>query len=48
LTDRSGPSHAPKFVVEVEIKGLGSASAEGLSKQEAETEAAARLLEQLQ
>ncbi len=48
LTGRSGPSHAPRFVVEVEIKGLGSASAEGLSKQEAETEAAARLLEQLQ
>ena len=48
LTGRSGPSHAPKFVVEVEIKGLGSASAEGLSKQEAETEAAAKLLEQLQ
>ena len=47
LTDRSGPSHAPKFVVEVEIKGVGAASAEGLSKQEAETEAAAKLLEQL-
>jgi ribonuclease-3 len=47
LTDRSGPSHAPRFVVEVEIRGVGSASAEGLSKQEAETEAAARLLEQL-
>ena len=47
LTARSGPSHAPRFVVEVEIKGLGSASAEGLSKQEAETEAAAKLLEQL-
>jgi ribonuclease-3 len=47
LTDRSGPSHAPRFVVEVEIRGVGSASAEGLSKQEAETEAASRLLEQL-
>jgi ribonuclease-3 len=47
LTGRSGPSHAPRFVVEVEIKGLGSASAEGLSKQEAETEAAAKLLDQL-
>ena len=47
LTGRSGPSHAPRFVVEVEIKGLGSASAEGLSKQEAETEAAAKLLGQL-
>ena len=47
LTGRSGPSHAPKFMVEVEIRGVGSASAEGLSKQEAETEAAAKLLEQL-
>src|SRR5687768_18604450 len=47
LTDRSGPSHAPKFVVEVAINGVGSASAEGLSKQEAETEAAAKLLGQL-
>jgi ribonuclease-3 len=47
LTGRSGPSHAPRFAVEVEIKGVGSASAEGLSKQEAETEAATKLLEQL-
>jgi ribonuclease-3 len=48
LTGRSGPSHAPRFAVEVAIKGIGSAVAEGLSKQEAETEAAAKLLEQLQ
>ena len=47
LADRSGPHHAPKFVVEVEIAGAGSARAEGLSKQEAETEAAKALLEQL-
>jgi ribonuclease-3 len=47
LTGRSGPSHAPRFEVEVAIRGVGSASAEGLSKQEAETEAAAKLLEQL-
>ena len=45
---RSGPHHAPRFVVEVEIKGVGTASAEGLSKQEAETEAAKALLEKLQ
>ena len=44
---RSGPHHAPRFVVEVEIKGVGSASAAGLSKQEAETEAARALLEKL-
>jgi ribonuclease-3 len=48
LAERSGPQHAPTFLVEVEIKGVGSASAEGASKQEAETAAAARLLEQLQ
>lgn len=48
LADRSGPQHAPTFVVEVEIKGVGSASAEGASKQEAETAAAAKLLEQLE
>jgi ribonuclease-3 len=48
LADRSGPHHAPRFVVEVEIRGVGSASAEGTSKQEAETAAAAKLMEQLQ
>jgi ribonuclease III len=47
LAERSGPQHAPTFVVEVEIKGVGSASAEGASKQEAETAAAAKLLERL-
>jgi ribonuclease-3 len=47
LADRSGPHHAPRFVVEVEIRGIGSASAEGTSKQEAETAAAAKLMEQL-
>jgi ribonuclease-3 len=47
LAERTGPQHAPTFVVEVEIKGVGSASAEGASKQEAETAAAAKLLEQL-
>ena len=44
---RTGPHHAPRFVVEVEIKGVGTASAEGLSKQEAEKEAAKALLEKL-
>jgi ribonuclease-3 len=47
LAERSGPQHAPTFVVEVEIRGVGSATAEGASKQEAETAAAAKLLEQL-
>jgi ribonuclease-3 len=44
---RTGPHHAPKFVVEVFIKGVGAATAEGLSKQEAETAAAKALLERL-
>jgi len=47
LTGRSGPHHAPRFEVEVEIKGAGTASAEGLSKQEAEKAAAQALLEKL-
>ena len=47
LADRSGPHHAPRFVVQVEVPGVGSASAEGTSKQEAESAAAAKLMEQL-
>jgi ribonuclease III len=47
LTSRTGPHHAPKFVVQVSINGIGEASAEGLSKQEAETAAAEALLEKL-
>lgn len=47
LTSRTGPHHAPRFEVEVSIKGAGEARAEGLSKQEAETEAAKALLEKL-
>lgn len=47
LIERSGPPHAPRFVVRVSIGSLGEASAEGASKQEAETAAAAALLEKL-
>lgn len=47
LAARSGPPHAPRFRVEVEIPGIGKAGADGLSKQEAETEAAKALLDQL-
>jgi len=47
LAGRTGPHHAPRFVVEVTIRNVGEASAEGASKQEAETAAAAKLLEQL-
>jgi len=44
---RSGPQHAPTFVVRVTIQGVGEAEAEGLAKQEAETEAAQALLDKL-
>lgn len=44
---RTGPHHAPRFTVTVTIPGKAEASAEGASKQEAETAAAKALLEQL-
>ena len=47
VTGRSGPQHAPTFVVKVSIRGLGEAEAEGLTKQEAETAAAQALLDQV-
>lgn len=45
--ERTGPQHAPLFMVEVSIRGVGEARAEGTSKQEAETEAARVLLERI-
>ena len=45
---KSGAHHAPRFTVRVAIRNVGEASAEGSSKQEAETSAASSLLEQLQ
>jgi ribonuclease-3 len=48
LIDRSGAHHTPRFTLRVSITGAGEATAEGTSKQEAETAAAAALLEQLQ
>ena len=47
LLDRSGPDHAPRLTVEVAI-GHDIATAEGASKQEAETAAAATLLATLE
>ena len=44
---RSGPHHAPRFTVSVAIPNRAEASAEGSSKQEAETAAARALLEKL-
>ena len=48
VVSRTGAHHAPKFTVRVSVAKLGEASAEGTSKQEAETAAAAALLSQLQ
>ncbi|MEQ7874680.1 ribonuclease III [Sphingomonas sp. ASV193] len=47
LVGRSGPHHAPTFRVRVSLRSHGEAEAEGASKQEAETAAAAALLEKL-
>ncbi len=47
LVGRSGPQHAPTFVVQVSIGGVGEARAEGPSKQDAETAAAEALLGQV-
>ena len=48
LVARSGPHHAPRFRVKVSLGKHGEAEAEGASKQDAETAAAAVLLEQFQ
>jgi ribonuclease-3 len=45
---RTGAHHAPRFTVQVTVPNLGEATAEGASKQEAETAAAAELLKSLQ
>ncbi len=47
LLSRTGAHHSPRFTVRVSVPRLGEASAEGNSKQEAETAAAAALLEQI-
>ena len=48
VVSRTGAHHAPRFTIRVAVAGLGEATAEGTSKQEAETEAATALLKQLQ
>ena len=40
LVERSGPDHAARFLVSVEVHGVGSAEAAGTSLREAETAAA--------
>ena len=47
LVARTGAHHSPHFTVRVSVPRLGEAEAEGSSKQEAETAAAAALLDQL-
>lgn len=47
MLDRSGPQHAPRFTVKVSVGRLAEATATGTSKQEAETAAAAALLEKV-
>ena len=47
VANRSGAQHSPRFTVRVSVGKAGEASAEGSSKQEAETAAATALLEQL-
>jgi ribonuclease-3 len=48
IAHKSGAHHAPRFTVRVAIRNIGEATAEGSSKQEAETAAASALLEQVQ
>lgn len=48
VVGRTGAHHAPKFTIRVSVSGLGEATAEGTSKQEAETDAAEALLAKLQ
>ncbi|HYX46399.1 MAG TPA: ribonuclease III [Sphingomicrobium sp.] len=48
VVGRTGAHHAPKFTIRVSVQGLGEATAEGTSKQEAETDAAEALLARLQ
>ncbi len=47
VVGRTGAHHQPKFTVKVSVAKLGEATAEGSSKQEAETAAAEALLSQL-
>lgn len=47
IVETSGPDHARRFTVAVGVNGVGEATGEGLSKQEAETEAARALLKEL-
>ena len=45
LVERAGPDHAVRFLVAVEVHGVGTAQASGTSLREAETAAAAAFME---
>jgi ribonuclease-3 len=47
MVKREGPDHAPRFEIEVQVKGHEPALGEGRSKREAEQAAAKLLLERL-
>jgi ribonuclease-3 len=47
VMERSGPDHAPRFVIEVRIAGIEPQRGEGPTKRDAEQDAAARLLHRL-
>lgn len=47
VVSKTGAHHAPRFTVQVSVPALGEATAEGTSKQEAETAAATELLSRL-
>jgi ribonuclease-3 len=48
MVGRSGAHHAPLFTVSVAVRGLGEATGEGTTKQDAETAAAEALLAKAQ
>lgn len=47
ILERTGPSHAPKFKIQVAVSGHDPVQAEGGSKREAEKKAASLLLERI-
>ncbi len=47
LVNREGPDHAPRFIVEVSVRGQPVQRGEGGSKREAEQDAARKMLAQL-
>lgn len=44
LKEQVGPDHAPRFVVEAQVRGFAAVTGEGGSKRQAEQDAAAKLL----